>query len=137
MTSSPNSLEQLIVIRDKLLKTISDLEIGLLAEKRKADEYEFFRNDKKFDQTAMDAQVLRSKENIKTIQKVLDIEIVKLERTNQQIQEANKILAAHGTFPCLINAAPHTWHVLSRHPSGNFSHRKCLVCNTSEKVGYV
>ena len=119
-----------------MFTTITNLEMGLLAEKKKADEFEFFRNDKNFDKAAMDSQAARSLENVKSIQKVLDGEHQKLNELNKQIQSLTGILDAHGTHPCLIGAIPHSWQILARHNSGKFSHRKCTVCGADEKVGY-
>jgi len=130
------SLEQLISLRDTLFKTITNLEMGLLAEQKKADEFDFFKNDKNFDKNAMDAQSARSLENVKSIKIVLDSEYNKLSEINKQIAGLTGIVIAHGTYPCLIGATPHTWQILSRHLSGNFQHRKCTVCGADEKVGY-
>ncbi len=130
------SLEQLVVLRDALLNTISNLEMGLRAEKKKADEYEFFRNNKDFNQTAMDEQAARSLDNVKSIKKILDEEKNKLKTVDEEIKNATKIINTHGTHPCLIGAVPHSWKILARHPSGQFQHRECSICGTSEKVGY-
>lgn len=131
-----STLEQLVALRATMYTTITNLQMGLLAEKKKADEFEFFRNDKNFDKAAMDSQATRSLENVKSIQKVLDDEHVKLFELDKQIQSLTGILGAHGTKPCLIGAIPHTWQILARHNSGQFSHRKCTVCGADEKVGY-
>lgn len=131
-----STLEQLVALRDTMYKTITNLQMGLLAEKKKADEFDFFRNDKKFDRDAMDSQAARSLENVKSIQLVLDSENKKLDDLNAQIQSLNGILNSHGTKPCLIGAVPHSWHILARHNSGQFQHRKCTVCGADEKVGY-
>lgn len=131
-----SSLEQLVALRDTMYKTITNLQMGLLAEKKKADEFDFFRNDKNFDRDSMDLQAARSLENVKSIQLVLDNENLKLDEINKQIQSLNGILNSHGAKPCLIGAVPHTWQVLARHNSGQFSHRKCTICGADEKVGY-
>jgi predicted RNase H-like nuclease (RuvC/YqgF family) len=136
MTLLARPLEDLIKFRDTLYQTISNLEMSLLMEKKKIDEFEFYKYDKNFDMKAMEEQIIRSQKNVEEIEKVLRNEKEKLETTNKEIAEANKILTLHGTHPCLLGTVPHDWQVLSRHPSGNFSHRKCQVCGTSEKVGY-
>lgn len=130
------TLEQLVALRATMYTTITNLEMGLLAEKKKADEFEFFRNDKNFDKAAMDSQAARSLENVKSIQKVLDNEKIKLDELNKQIQDVMGIVTAHGSHSCLIGAVPHTWQVIARHNSGQFSHRKCTICGADEKVGY-
>jgi hypothetical protein len=131
-----STLEQLVALRASMYTTITNLQMGLLAEKKKADEFEFFRNDKNFDKAAMDSQAARSLENVKSIQKVLDEENIRLSELDKQIQNLTGVITAHGTHPCLIGAIPHTWQVLARHNSGQFSHRKCVICNADEKVGY-
>ena len=138
MTSYSNykTLEQLISQRDLLLKTIINLEMGSLSETKKIDEFEFYRNDKNFDKNDIDTQILRSKENLRSIQQVLNSEKDKLEQLNKEISTANQIINAHGIEPCLIGSVPHIWDILAKHPSGNFSHRKCRTCGTSEKVGH-
>lgn len=137
MTLSSKTLEQLISERDSMFKTIIDLEIGLRSEKKKIDEFEFYLNDKNFDALAMEAQILRSKLNVKSIQHVLKLEKEKLDLLNKEIDAANELLNNHGIKPCLLGTISHSWDVLARHPSGKFSHRKCRVCGTSEKVGNV
>jgi len=137
MTLSRNgSLEQLIELRNAIFKTISNLEMNLVAEKKKAAEFDFFRNDKSFDKDAMDLQIQRSLGNIKSIQQVLDTEHIKLAETNKQISSLTGIINSHQTHLCLIGTVPHSWQTLSRHNSGAFSHRKCTICGTDEKVGY-
>jgi len=130
------SYEQLIALRETIFKTINNLEMNLLSEKKKADECDFFRNDKNFDMEAMDAQAKRSLENVKEIKKVLDEEYVKLNNITDQISKLSGILNDHKSYPCLIGIAPHSWNILARHNSGKFAHRKCTICQTDEKVGY-
>ena len=130
------SLENLINQRDALLKTVSNLEMGLHQEKKKALEYDFFRNDSNYNQSAMDDQVIRSKENIKNIEKILREEKNKLQQLEKEISQQSNIVNKHGIFPCLLGTIPHTWQILAKHLSGKFSHRVCTVCKTQEKVGY-
>lgn len=135
MTNGLESLEQLVILRDKLLETIRDLEMGLFVEKKKIDEYDFYRNDPQYDRDAMDAQAERSRENVRQIKLALVTERNKYKSIEARIVDSKKLVTLHGSHPCLTGAVPHEWDVLARHGSGKFRHRKCRVCGTDEKVG--
>lgn len=131
-----STLEQLVALRATMYTTINNLEMGMLAETKKANEFDFYKNDKQYDKEAMEEQYSRSMENIKNIKKIISDEKDKLNLLEKEIASVNGLLNQHGTKSCLMGITPHAWQVLARHLSGNFQHRKCTVCNTEEKVGY-
>lgn len=140
MTSSPKSitdLEQLVKSRDKLLKTISDLELGLHNEKKKMMDYQFHLNDKKteFDIASLKEQIDRSKINVEQIKNILAVEKQKLAEHESLIASSKTVVQAHGVEPCLTGSIPHEWEIISKHRSGKFSKRKCRKCGTTERVG--
>lgn len=135
------NLEALIAKKNTHLETIKQLEIDRKVE---ADKSEFYRVTadlpeglSEFDPDAMRAQADRSADNVKEFDKVLKREYEAVEKLDTAIKQSNGILEQHGTHACLLGTVPHDWEVLATHPSGAFAHRRCRVCGTEERVGYV
>jgi len=130
-----SSFEDLVRMRTGIAATILSLQRGQITIRAKIAEYKMYIGQGKYDDEALAEQILRSREDLKRTDTVLDDEHRKLVKLDAALKANHQILKAHDVHPCQINATDHNWVVLRNHPSGAFAHRKCRDCDTKEWTG--
>jgi hypothetical protein len=91
-----------------------------------------------------DLQALRDQRDrtaagIADVETALSKERAKLARYDHQIEEAERVMGAHGLPPCKRGDEDHAWQIEARFglgPNrGQWRHRKCRACGTEERLG--
>lgn len=93
-----------------------------------------------YDLDKLKEQKTRLEESIKTIETALKDEQKKLARTEMMIEDAEKIMNAHGLQACKRGDAEHYWIIDERHKDGfhrgKWFKRHCKNCGETQWNGH-